>query len=162
MRKQNLNSIKKTIDNHLIHIIKKGLQCEGMPSFPWCALTFLIHIYWQHIFELLKRNDSNPLNVKEFMDKTRFHIVTTLTLGSRLRQGLAKVWAKSEPRNHISCSQECKKVWGNESPHSQVNSHFVSWSPNGLLNLQRAILGVKTHWIKEFLISLKRFWNVDV
>jgi len=36
--------------------------------------------------------------------------VTTLALGSRLRQGLAKVRAKSEPKNHISCSQKCKKV----------------------------------------------------
>jgi hypothetical protein len=36
--------------------------------------------------------------------------VATLALGSRPRQGLAKVQAKSEPGSHISCSQECKKV----------------------------------------------------
>jgi hypothetical protein len=46
-------------------------------------------------------------------------------------------------------------VWGNESSHSQVSSHFRYWSLDGLLNLQRAIVGVKTHWIEEFLISLE-------
>jgi hypothetical protein len=38
-----------------------------------------------------------------------------------------------------------------------MNSHFGSWSPDGLSNLQRAIAGVKTHWIEEFLISSKSF-----
>jgi hypothetical protein len=27
-----------------------------------------------------------------------------------------------KPRSHISCSWECTRVWGNEPPHSQVNS----------------------------------------
>jgi len=43
----------------------------------------------------------------------------------------------------------------NEPTHSQVGSHFGSWSPDGLLNLQRVIVGVKTHWIEEFFISLE-------
>jgi hypothetical protein len=50
--------------------------------------------------------------------------VATLALGLWPRQGLAKVWAKSEPESHIPCSQKCKKVGGNEPPHSQVGSHF--------------------------------------
>jgi hypothetical protein len=45
-------------------------------------------------------------------------IIATLTLGSRPRQGLAKVQVKSEPESHISCSQECKRVLGNEPTHS--------------------------------------------
>jgi hypothetical protein len=32
---------EKMTNNHLIHIIRKGLQCEGMPSFLWLALIFL-------------------------------------------------------------------------------------------------------------------------
>ncbi len=36
--------------------------------------------------------------------------VITLALGSRQRQGFAKVRAKIEPGSHISCSQECKRV----------------------------------------------------
>jgi hypothetical protein len=89
-------------------------------------------------------------------------LVTTLALGSRLRQGLAKVRAKSEPKSHISCSREYKRVRGNDPPHSQMNSHFGSWSPDGFLNLQRAISKVKTHWIETLPISLKIDWNVDV
>ncbi len=32
-----------------------------------------------------------------------------------------------------------------ERSHSQVNSHFGNWNPNGFPNLQRAIARVKTH-----------------
>ncbi len=88
-------------------------------------------------------------------------IVTTLTLGSRSRQGLAKVRAKSELGSYISCSQECKRVRGNEPPHSQMNSHFGNFSSNGLPNFHRAIVGVKTHWIEKFFISLESSWNVN-
>jgi hypothetical protein len=62
----------------------------------------------------------------------------------------------------MSCSRECRKVWGNEPSHSQMSSHFGTWSPNGLPNFQRIIARVKTHWIKLFHISLKSSWNVDV
>jgi len=44
---------------------------------------------------------------------------------------------------------------GNEPPHSQVNSHFGSWSPDGLLNLQRAIVGVKLNGLKSSLYHWK-------
>jgi hypothetical protein len=50
----------------------------------------------------------------------------------------------------------------NEHSHSQVNSHFGSWSPDGLSNLKKAISRVNTHWIGEFLISFEKSWNVDV
>jgi hypothetical protein len=59
-------------------------------------------------------------------------IIATLTLGSQPRQGLAKVRAKNELGSHISCSRECKRVRGNEPPHSQVSSQSESWSPDGL------------------------------
>jgi hypothetical protein len=69
---------------------------------------------------------------------------------------------RGKPKSHISCSQQCKKVWGNEPPQSQMNSHFGSWSPDGLPNLQRAIVAVKTHYIEFFLISLENYWNLNV
>jgi hypothetical protein len=81
---------------------------------------------------------------------------------SRPRQRLARMWAKRKPKSHISCSQECKRVWGNEPSHSQRNSHFGNWRPGGFSNLQRAIVGGQTHWIEAFLISLERFWNENV
>jgi hypothetical protein len=55
-----------------------------------------------------------------------------------------------------------KRVWENEPSHSQGNSHFGSWSPNGLPNFQRVIVGIKIHLIEAFIISLKISWNVDV
>jgi hypothetical protein len=79
------------------------------------------------------------------------YVVATLALG------LQRCGPKMKHGSHISCSQECRRVWGNEPPHSQVNSQFGSWSPDGLLNLQRAILGVKTHWIEEFFYHYKFF-----
>jgi hypothetical protein len=48
-------------------------------------------------------------------------------------------------------------------PHTpKGNSHFGNWSPGGLLNLHRAIEGVKTHWIEAFLTSLERSWNLNI
>ncbi len=88
--------------------------------------------------------------------------VATLVLGSRPKQGLMKVRTKRAPKNHISCSWECKGVWGNKLSHSPVNSHFESWSPNGFPNFQRAIARDKTHWIEEFFISLESYWNIYV
>jgi len=88
--------------------------------------------------------------------------VATLALGLRPKQGLEKVWAKCEAGSHISYSWECKRVWGNEPSHSQMNSQFGSSSPSGFPNLQRVIAGVKTHWIEDLFISLERSWNLDV
>jgi hypothetical protein len=53
--------------------------------------------------------------------------VATLTLGSWLRQKLAKVRTKSEARESqfmLPGGWECRRVWENEHSHSQVNSHF--------------------------------------
>jgi hypothetical protein len=50
-------------------------------------------------------------------------------------------------------------VWRLIPSHSQVsshNSHFGSWSPYGLPNLQKTIVEVKTHCIEDFLISLEK------
>jgi hypothetical protein len=44
------------------------------------------------------------------------------------------------------------------NPHTPKGaSTLVVWSPNGVLNLYKAIIGVKTQWIEEFLISLKSY-----
>jgi hypothetical protein len=86
----------------------------------------------------------------------------TLTLSSYQSKGLQSCEPKVKPESHISYSQECRRVWGNEPSHSQVGSHFGSWIPNGLLNFQKAILRVKTHWIEEFFIPLESSWNIYV
>ncbi len=43
-----------------------------------------------------------------------------------------------------------------------MSSHFGTWSPDGFLNFQKVIVGVKTHWIEKFLIPLEIYWNIDV
>jgi hypothetical protein len=86
-------------------------------------------------------------------------------LGSRPRQGFVKVRAKSEAReSHFMLLGvwECERVWRNEPPHSQVSSHFGSWTPNRLLNLERAIARGQPHLIEEFFITLESSWNLDV
>jgi hypothetical protein len=88
--------------------------------------------------------------------------VTTLALGSWPRRWFVRLWAKRKLGSHISCSQECKRVRGNEPSHSQVNSHFGIWSPNGFPNFQKAIAKVKTHWIEEFFVSLGSYGNINV
>jgi hypothetical protein len=55
-------------------------------------------------------------------------IVTTLTLGSRPRQRGLQGCGPREAGSHITYSRECKKVWGSEPSHSQMNSHVGSWS----------------------------------
>jgi hypothetical protein len=59
-------------------------------------------------------------------------IVATLALGSWPRQRLARVRAKTKLGSHISCSWECKRVWGNEPSHSRRHSHFRNLSPDGV------------------------------
>jgi hypothetical protein len=58
--------------------------------------------------------------------------------------------------------QEGVRECENEDSHSQVNSHFGSWSLGGLPNFHRAITKVKPPRIEEFFISSKRYWSVDV
>jgi hypothetical protein len=38
-----------------------------------------------------------------------------------------------------------------------MSSHFGNYNPDGLLNLQRAIVRVKIHCIEKFFISLEKF-----
>jgi hypothetical protein len=39
--------------------------------------------------------------------------------------------------------------------HTPREFHFGSWSPSGLPNFQRAIVGIKIQWLEEFFISLE-------
>jgi hypothetical protein len=70
-------------------------------------------------------------------------------------KGLQGCGPRKNPRNDISCSWECRRVWGNEPSHSQMSSHLGSWSLNGLLNFQKVIVRAKTQWIENFLILLE-------
>ncbi len=72
--------------------------------------------------------------------------VVALTSGSQPKQRFIRVRAKRSVR-------ECE----HEDPHSQMSSHFGSWSLGGLPNLHKAIVKVKTPRIEEFFISSKKY-----
>jgi hypothetical protein len=55
--------------------------------------------------------------------------IATLTLGSRPRQGVARLWAKRRNQESHHTPLGVQKVWGNEPSHSQGKSHVGSWSP---------------------------------
>jgi hypothetical protein len=81
-----------------------------------------------------------------------------LTPKAKDYKGACQEWAR---KSHFMFTgvQENVKEW---TPRFPSELHFGSWNPNGFLNLQRAIAEVKTHWIEDFLISLKTFWNLNV
>jgi hypothetical protein len=59
--------------------------------------------------------------------------VATLALGSRPKQGVARLRAKRETRESLHMLMRVQRLWGHEPSHSQVNSHVGSWSPKKTL-----------------------------
>ncbi len=55
--------------------------------------------------------------------------ITTLTLGSWPRQGVARLRAKKETHESHHMLPRVQIVWVNEPSHSQMNSNVGSWSP---------------------------------
>ncbi len=80
--------------------------------------------------------------------KTR--CVATLALGSRPRQGIARLRAKRKPGSEGKCE-------GMNLHTPKGNFALGVWSLGGLLNLQRVIVGIKTQWIEEWIISLESY-----
>jgi hypothetical protein len=72
--------------------------------------------------------------------------VTTLALGSRLRQGLAKAWAKRETQESHFMLPRVLPLWELES----------WWTPKFLESDCRG----QTYWIEECIISLESSWNI--
>jgi hypothetical protein len=115
----------------------------------WCIIFFNLSMQQNTTFQCL--NNSLEFNV---VCNTCY--VATLALGLWPRQGCGP---REEAReSHLMLP----RVWRNEHSHSQVSSHFGSWSAGGLPKFQRAIARVKTHWIEELIISLERSWNLYV
>jgi hypothetical protein len=57
-------------------------------------------------------------------------LVTTLTLGLRRKQGVARVRVKKKTWESHHILPGMQRVWGHEPSHSQVNSHVGSWNPD--------------------------------
>ncbi len=72
-----LNDGEEKIMN-LIHVVKKSLQCQGMPSLVGFTLALLENIHRNNNLELLQGNVANGLDVEKFMhkawsDRVKFH-----------------------------------------------------------------------------------------
>jgi hypothetical protein len=69
-----------------------------------------------------------------YVDFSAIEYVATLALGSRPRQGLARLPAKRKPRSEIKCE--------GMNPHTPKGASTLGvWSFGGLPNLHRAIIG---------------------
>jgi hypothetical protein len=89
-------------------------------------------------------------------------IVATLALGTQPKQGGCKVVGQEGARESLHMlpgMQESEGKWTLTLPRE---FNLGSWSPGGLLNLQKEILGVKTPWLEECFIPLESSWSVDV
>jgi hypothetical protein len=87
--------------------------------------------------------------------------VATLTLGSQPRQRVRKLRVKMETResHHMLRVQ---KMWRNEPSHSQVNSHYGSWSSKWTFESSNRNSRGQTHQLEKFFITLKSYWNINV
>jgi hypothetical protein len=124
--------------------------------FPTCPNHNIMKILWCFIIKKLpshKNFNCIHLSLHLFIHYDCRNLSLRLVTKAKACKGASQEWS---PRISFHAPERLR-IWENggiEPPHSQVNSHFGSWSHDGLPNLQRTIVGVKTHWIKKFLISL--------
>jgi hypothetical protein len=86
--------------------------------------------------QILMCSVHHPQNLAIITNIVAFN-VATLALGSRPRQGLARLRAKRKARESPRMLLGVQRVWGNEPSHSQVNSHCGSWSPKWTLKFSK-------------------------
>jgi hypothetical protein len=85
-----------------------------------------------------------------------FYHVVTLTLGLWPKQrGLQGCRPKGSLGVTTTCSWKCRKVWGNESSHSQGNSHFGKWNPVAFWIFRRRLQGSKLNGLRSYIYHWK-------
>ncbi len=76
-------------------------------------------------------------------------------MGSRPKQGVARLRAKRKTRESHHMLPGVQRVWGNEPSHSQMNSHVGSWSPKWTLkSLERDCTGQNPS-LRKFLYIIE-------
>jgi hypothetical protein len=102
----------------------------------WCILA------WFYSMKNFITKDENTLHggplwpvsqhvYKIYLCKRYYH---NPSLGFVTKARACKVQVENVIWESHSHSWECERVWGNEPTHSQVDSHFRSWNPHGILN----------------------------
>jgi hypothetical protein len=77
-----------------------------------------------------------------------------LVTKARACKGAGQMWSPGVTFHVLKSVKKCEGM----------NLHTLEWAPTlgvGVMNFQRVIVGVKFHWIEEFFISLKNFWNLN-
>jgi hypothetical protein len=81
------------------------------------------------------------------------------TTKAKACEGVGQEWSSRVTFHALESVGECEGSF----LHTPMWTFTLgSWSPDGLPNLQRAIVGVKSHWIEILFILLKNYWNLDV
>jgi hypothetical protein len=57
----------------------------------------------------------------------------------------AKAWKGACQKCNLGVTFALLGMWRNQPRHSQLDSHFRSWNPYGVLNIQKGISGDKTY-----------------
>jgi hypothetical protein len=93
---------------------------------------------------------------------TNIEYVATLALGSWPKQGLQGCKPKVNPGVTSHAPKECKRVWGNEPSHSQVNFHLDSWSPKWTPEFSESNCMGQNSMDQCVPYIIEKFLNVDV
>jgi hypothetical protein len=60
---------------YLIHVLKKCLHCQWIPSLARFIFALIVQVKGYHIFELLQRNFANALDFEKIMHKVRLDMI---------------------------------------------------------------------------------------
>jgi hypothetical protein len=136
----------------ILNVVLCCVACWGHHIW-WVPNCWVVHLIYKicnvgchgdYLFPILDANRCGN-------DLSCHNLNLGLVTKARACKGAGQEWAR-ESHFMLPGVQESVREW---TPHYQVSYHFGSWSPNGLLNLQKAIVGVKT-------LQLKSSWNLDV
>jgi hypothetical protein len=107
--------------------------CEPNTTSKAKYVCVCIYIYIWKNMTLRIENNLVPSHQSTIFKSTSSHTyincVTTLALGLRPRQGVARLQAKRETRETHHMLPGVQRMWGSEPSFSQVSSHCGSWSP---------------------------------
>jgi hypothetical protein len=85
----------------LIHIVKKTMLHQKVPSLPWLVFTSLVNIGINHILELNQWNHANALMRKKSCTKLSFTWSNSTDLGG---------WNKIDREFHLQCTKQETKI----------------------------------------------------
>jgi hypothetical protein len=135
------------------------MKCSWTCHFVLIPISKLSHSSFSLVCKNPKFHKTNGNHLK-FQEPFHFHDYHNPNLGfatkARACKGAGQEGSLRVTSHALVSTKECEGM----------NLHIPKWTPilgievpNGLLNFQRAITRVKSHWIETFLVSLKISWT---